>query len=87
MLPDRHRRGVTVNSVDVVIGNRLRSTREALGRDVGEFADQIGATPAMVEQWEAGTVRIPGAWIITCAESLGIHLGELMDGAGTMDRS
>lgn len=62
-------------AIDRYVGGRLRRLRVNRGETASSLADLLGLAPAIVEQWELGTTRIPAvvlvelAGLLTCSVS------------------
>jgi transcriptional regulator with XRE-family HTH domain len=51
------------SSVDMLVGDRLRSKRIALGISLEKLADEVGSTIEQVQQWEAGADRVGAIYL------------------------
>ena len=61
------------NPVDRQVGGRLRSRRTALNMSAESFAQDSGATPQQLREWEAGTSRIGAARLLELAKILDVN--------------
>ena len=57
-------------SVDECVGARIRELRVNRAETTVSIANVLGVSPAMVEQWELGAMRIPAANLIELARQL-----------------
>jgi len=62
-----------------VIGDRIRTLRNAQGLSKAQLADSAGMTPRHLHDVEAGKSNITFAYLSALAERLSIPLAELLD--------
>ena len=59
-----------VNSIDQYVGRRLQLLRLSRQMSVERLAQVVGATPAQIEEYEAGTARISADKLLRIATVL-----------------
>lgn len=71
------------NHVDIVMGQRLRARRRALGMSQKALGEALGFTPQQVQKYENGTNRIAVVTLVRAAEALGMPLSIFLEGFDT----
>jgi transcriptional regulator with XRE-family HTH domain len=64
-------------SIDPKVGERVRLRREALGVSVHDLAISCGVGVELMQDYEAGTVRVPSARLRALTELLEVPLADL----------
>jgi transcriptional regulator with XRE-family HTH domain len=70
--------GRAATEIDVVIGARIRAVRLERGFSQGDVANGIGITFQQLQKYETGKNRIAAATLAALAETLNVHLSDLV---------
>jgi len=70
----------TPNTVDAIVGRRVRQRRLALQLSQEDFGKQIGVTFQQVQKYELGKNRIAVSRLIAISEALACEPNDLLDG-------
>lgn len=62
------------NSVDEIVGKRLREKRQDLGISTNELAAKAEVTPKELAEYEEGARRLRAATLLRIAKSLGVSV-------------
>lgn len=60
------------NPVDIVMGQRIRERREALGMSIGDVARAVGGQVGDHILYEEGQLRVPSGVLISLAHLFGV---------------
>lgn len=71
---------------DRIIGERIRALRLQKGLSQTDLANQLGVTFQQVQKYEKGVNRVGGGRLMRIAETLGVDISNLMDGASELAR-
>ena len=63
-----------IESIDVVIGKRLRALRNALNISQGKLGEDVGISFQQVQKYERGANRISASRLYTIAKALGVDV-------------
>ena len=63
-----------IESIDVVIGKRLRALRNALKISQGKLGEEVGISFQQVQKYERGANRISASRLYTIAKALGVDV-------------
>jgi transcriptional regulator with XRE-family HTH domain len=77
---DISNRASALSAIDVHIGARLRTLREARGMAQAELGRAIGVSEAQLQSYETGTARIDAARLFGITRALGIAVKALFAG-------
>jgi transcriptional regulator with XRE-family HTH domain len=62
-------------TIEAVIGYRLRARRRLLGLTQKEVGERLGVTPQMVHKWEMAQCALYAATLLDLARALGVSPG------------
>lgn len=71
----------------VDLGTRIRTVRQAKGMSQEELAQAVGLTKAAISRYEAGKRSPSYSQLRRIADTLGVHVFDLMDPDGLLDKS
>jgi transcriptional regulator with XRE-family HTH domain len=69
----------TPDSLDVLVGARIRILRRHRGMSQGDLAGKIGVTFQQVQKYEKGANRVGASRLSRIASVLGVSVGELFE--------
>src|SRR6266481_7102226 len=69
--------------VDVLVGQNIRICRLQKGLSQGELGQQIGVTFQQIQKYEKGANRVGASRLTQIADTLGVPIPTLFDGAPT----
>lgn len=75
-----------VETVSEALGARIRSERQRAGLTVRGLAGRAGVSPSLISQIERGRATPSVATLWSIADSLGVSIAELFNGADTPER-
>lgn len=74
---------MTLTSYELTPGERLRVTRERLGKSQAEMADSLGISTRGYQYYERGERRLPVKVLDTVHALFGVRQAWILDGVGT----
>ncbi len=69
-----------MNKIDVLVGQRIRARRYALGISQTELGDAIGVKFQQIQKYETGANRVSASRLWAVAEKLGVDVLYFFDG-------
>ncbi len=69
-----------MNTVDVVVGKRIRASRRALGMSQADLGRAIGVRFQQVQKYETGANRVSASRLWAIADVLGVDVTQFFDG-------
>ncbi|MCV2887022.1 helix-turn-helix domain-containing protein [Ruegeria aquimaris] len=69
-----------MNTVDTVVGQRIRARRMALGLSQADLGRAIGVRFQQVQKYESGANRVSASRLWAIAEVLEVHVSHFFDG-------
>ncbi|MFA3917820.1 helix-turn-helix domain-containing protein [Ruegeria hyattellae] len=77
--------GVEVETVDFVVGQRIRARRVAMGVSQADLGKSIGVRFQQVQKYESGANRVSASRLWAIAEALGVHISHFFVGIRASD--
>lgn len=74
-----------MNKIDVLVGQRIRARRHALGISQTELGDAIGVKFQQIQKYETGANRVSASRLWAVAQKLGVDVVYFFEGIGTGD--
>ena len=71
---------ITADIVDLYVGQRLKTRRDALGVSQGRLARHLGLTFSQVQKYEKGANRISAGRLFLIASFLGVPVKHFLEG-------
>ncbi len=69
-----------MNEIDVLVGNRIRARRYALGISQSELGEAIGVRFQQIQKYETGTNRVSASRLWAVAEKLRVEIEYFFEG-------
>lgn len=69
-----------MNKIDVLVGNRIRARRYALGISQSELGEAIGVRFQQIQKYETGANRVSASRLWAVAEKLGVEIEYFFEG-------
>ncbi|MFD3191030.1 helix-turn-helix domain-containing protein [Sedimentitalea sp. HM32M-2] len=69
-----------MNTVDILVGKRIRACRRSLGISQTELGDAIGVRFQQVQKYETGANRVSASRLWSIADVLGVDVTQFFDG-------
>lgn len=69
-----------METVDSVVGQRIRARRLAMGMSQSELGKAIGVRFQQVQKYESGSNRVSASRLWAIAEVLGVHVSHFFEG-------
>lgn len=76
-----------MNKIDVLVGQRIRARRHALGISQTELGDAIGVKFQQIQKYETGANRVSASRLWAVAQKLGVDVVYFFEGIGADDET
>lgn len=69
-----------MDRIDVLVGQRIRALRCALGMSQAELGQKVGVRFQQIQKYESGANRVSASRLLALAQTLGVPVGHFFEG-------